>query len=348
MDSILVSIIVPMYNSEQTISRCIESVLAQSYEKLELILIDDGSTDRTEDVCRLYADRDPRISILSQKNSGPSAARNKGLVSMEGDYLLFLDADDYVSTQLIEVCINSLDDCLYDLIIFNFYLEQISDDGTLVKRSKKNIGPRFYNKSEFRPELLLDLIEGENINAPWCKFIKTSIIRENQLAMPEDLCLQEDLFFNIGVLKHIETLCVIDEPLYHYRVGVKTSLTNKYMSNKYEMLNKVHDELLDYFVAESPDLDAINRIKYIFIKNVYASLINLFHDACDLSKKDKLIFISSVIESDKFKQIVPQAYKPGTKYKILRIILMSKSPAILYVVSGFMSILKLKLKFKYL
>ena len=99
----LVSIIVPVYNAQDYVGKCIASILAQSYTNIELILVNDGSTDKSEDVCRKYARLDERIKIFSQSNGGVSNARNKGLDKASGEYIMFVDADDYIESNMVEV-----------------------------------------------------------------------------------------------------------------------------------------------------------------------------------------------------------------------------------------------------
>ena len=117
----LISIIVPIYNVEEYLDKCIESIIAQSYSKLEIILIDDGSTDKSKDICDQYLKEDNRVKVFDILNSGQSVARNIGLKEAKGDYILFIDSDDYISDKaIIEKFINILDSNNYDFIYTSY------------------------------------------------------------------------------------------------------------------------------------------------------------------------------------------------------------------------------------
>lgn len=107
----LVSVIIPVYNVEKYLARCLDSVISQTYENLDVILVDDGSTDASGEICRRYAQNDPRISLFTQENQGLSAARNTGLNHMKGEYIVFVDSDDYISIYFIEIMLNDLLRC---------------------------------------------------------------------------------------------------------------------------------------------------------------------------------------------------------------------------------------------
>ena len=116
-----ISVIVPVYNVEKWLNMCIDSILAQSYKNLEIILVNDGSTDKSKDICDSYSKKDNRVRVLNIKNSGQSVARNIGLKEAKGDYILFIDSDDYISDKaIIEKFINILDSNNYDFIYTSY------------------------------------------------------------------------------------------------------------------------------------------------------------------------------------------------------------------------------------
>ena len=133
MDSPLVSVIIPVYNVEKYLHQCLDSVLNQSYKNLEIILVDDGSTDRCGEICDLYAHRDPRIKVFHQENKGLSRARNTGLSQVCGKYITFIDSDDWLKTDAIEIMYTNLIKFGAKICGVGFY--QVYENGRLIKNS---------------------------------------------------------------------------------------------------------------------------------------------------------------------------------------------------------------------
>ena len=123
MENNLISIIVPIYNSENYIKKCLDSILAQTYSNLEVILIDDGSTDNSYNICKDYQKKDNRIVLLQQKNAGVSRARNHGLEVAKGEYIGFVDSDDYIEPEMYEILLNSIIESNSKIAICNYYYE---------------------------------------------------------------------------------------------------------------------------------------------------------------------------------------------------------------------------------
>lgn len=190
----MISVIVPVYKVEKYISRCIESVIAQEYDDWELILVDDCSPDRSGEICDEYAQKDSRIRVIHQENQGVSAARNRGIEEARGEYICFIDSDDYVTSQYLR------DFTPADEV--DFELQGM----TLVYEEET------FRNHEKRPnlELLSDvigLLESDNqildlLNGPCCKLFKKNIIRDNSLSFPQELSYGEDSIFVLSYLTH--------------------------------------------------------------------------------------------------------------------------------------------------
>lgn len=199
-----VSIIIPVYNAEETIRRCIESVVFQTEKNWELLLIDDGSIDGSGDICDLYANSDSRISVIHKENGGVSSARNAGLKVAKGEYVSFLDADDYIKETYLE---EMLEHSPADLIICGFYNPQGTDfvpdefSGNIALNGeflKKLIGIPFY------------------LDTPWCKLFKREIIEKLRLSFDENMMLSEDTLFSYQYIKECLIVSVIPNKLYIY------------------------------------------------------------------------------------------------------------------------------------
>lgn len=274
----LVSIIVPIYNSQLTIDRCIKSILAQSYSNLDIILINDGSIDDSLYICEGYAKEDKRISLLNQKNSGPSKARNVGLNVAKGDYVLFIDSDDYVETDLVEKCVNVFRTYECDMVIFGFCYES---------ESKKRIHSFTYKNGLYEgshyDDLAIDLIDDNSAAripaySP-IRMTKSSVFKDKGLRFNESIVRSEDYLFWTQVYFCISSLYIMgDTILYHY-VKTSNSITNRYLPNYWDMIKTIYFEL----AKTLPN----NRITENKLKNmlVQRSLVAL-HNASDANSAE--------------------------------------------------------------
>ena len=222
--SIKVSIIVPIYNAQKTIGRCIDSILNQDFSDFELLLIDDGSKDESGRICDSYAEKDNRIHVIHKENSGVSASRNLALREARGEYLQFLDADDWVTPNATRLLVQSIEQNECDMVISDFYRVigerlshkgSIDEDGVLTREKFANF--MMENPADFYYGVL------------WNKLYKRSIIEKYQLCMNPKISWCEDFMFNLEYIRHCENIFVLQVPIYYY-VKTKGSLVSQGMS----------------------------------------------------------------------------------------------------------------------
>lgn len=223
---LLVSIIVPVYNAEKTIDWCINSVLSQTYKAFELILLDDGSTDASGQICDAYAKKDERVHVLHKENSGVSDTRNRGIAMAQGEYLQFLDSDDWLAPDAVELFVRTVEAHPCDMVIADFY---------------RVIGDRVAQKGDIDREGLIDRAEYAScmMRKPadfyygvlWNKFYKRSIIETFAIGMDSSVSWCEDFLFNMEYVRHISSVYVLKRPVYYY-VKTKGSLVTQGMSMK--------------------------------------------------------------------------------------------------------------------
>lgn len=220
----LISIIIPVYNAEKFLKKSIESVINQSYENIELILINDGSTDSSEMICDKYAVADNRIKLISQKNSGPAAARNMGLRHVTGDFVFFLDADDFIEKNTIKILAEKYNEYQVDLVMANF--SKLENNGEIIKQRASFRPDNELFKHRMKELLKTDIVDyvrhflkhpsNHLISYCWARLYKISIIRENNIFFNENMRLFEDFVFNLEYLKHTNKIIFVNEPLYTY------------------------------------------------------------------------------------------------------------------------------------
>ncbi|WP_159779001.1 glycosyltransferase family 2 protein, partial [Flavobacterium sp. 9AF] len=227
-----ISIIIPCFNAENYIARCIESVLNQTYADFELLLIDDGSFDKTRKVCEFYLKKDSRIAYHYQSNKGVSAARNFGIRKATGSKIMFIDADDYVDQNIVNSLVNVIDkrDNLVIPICGMCHVKQgieskNSNYQMLLKNGRYNL-----NADE-----RLTLFEFENLSSPCCKLYDREILKKNNIKFNEAITYQEDLIFNLDYFKFVKNIVLVPSFDYYY-IENETSSSLKYHENLFASL----------------------------------------------------------------------------------------------------------------
>lgn len=212
----MISIVVPVYKAEQHVGRCVDSILAQSFTNFEIILIDDGSPDRSGIICDEFAKSDERIRVIHKKNGGVSSARNAGIEVSSGEWLCFVDSDDYiVPTYLEDFCIAGGQDLLiqgYKKEYQNGMVECFGFDNCT---------------SDSIPEILSYTELNYIINSPCFKLFKKQIVKENNIKFDEKTSYGEDHLFVLDYLKHIHNINYSNSKGYIYTVGITESLNHR-------------------------------------------------------------------------------------------------------------------------
>lgn len=271
MKSPEISIIIPVYNASGTIGTIVRGITSQTFQNFELILVDDGSTDSTLKVLRGLTTKDKRIVIRSIKNGGPSAARNSGLAKARGKYVIFFDADDSITPNLLQVMHSAISKRNSDIAVAGWNVS-VKRNQSIVKHYKiinpptrfiagKNSINRFMIKSIGDDGLMYNL---------WNKIYRLDIINQNNLRFREDLRFGEDLVFILHYLKYSNKLQIISDALYDYQADSDSSIFKlSALEPKYRIVNA--DEL-DKFIGKTPTreiLELANWVKWRWLLSYY-------------------------------------------------------------------------------
>ena len=232
-----VSVIIPVYNAENYLKECLNSIINQTYKNLEIILINDGSKDSSNIICNYFSNLDKRIIYINKDNSGVSDTRNKGIIISTGDYITFVDSDDYLEKEMIEELVKFYEKGA--LVVCNrcFFQNQEVED-------KKN---KIINIKKYERKSFFDLYKKRIINPPFGKLYDAKIIKSKNILFKKGLNLGEDLLFNFNYLKYIDNILFINNKLYNYRVGNSISLSKKYFSNMIEIQKTLIEKYEDFF-----------------------------------------------------------------------------------------------------
>lgn len=266
-----VSVIVPVYNAENTIDRCLESITKQTYTNLEIICINDGSKDNSYEILKKISQKDSRILVINKENGGVSSARNSGLSRATGKYIAFIDIDDYMEEDMIESLVSRLEKDNSELVICNYKIKQnnyISDNDFDEKNLLMNKKEFLKNFSFYARKVLT--------NQPWNKlFIKNKITEK----FDENINLGEDFIFNINYINNIDKISILNEKKYIYDVSGKNSLTKKNTHSQedfFDLYYKLYKTLYyDKHLVTSIKLDFWIIKNFIFlINNIYSNRKN--------------------------------------------------------------------------
>lgn len=258
MDNNLVSIIIPVYNVDQYLDDCLNSVLKQTYTNLEIIVVDDGSTDKSLEICHSYAAKDKRLKVIHQENAGVSAARNVGLSIMTGKYVLFIDSDDRIEQNMVEILVKEIEENEKNDAVFCGYKEFEDETDRIIKEvvpSKSKRVDRDNGVAE---------IFGEYATMLWNKMFRCSIIDKSDL-FDVTLKIGEDELWMVDVLKKANNIMLIGTPLYYYRSRAEGASKGQVFSEAkmtdYESQKKVLKSINEYG-SEALTLYAQQRLYY--------------------------------------------------------------------------------------
>ena len=295
-----VSVIVPVYNNKNLLPRCIESILSQTFRDIELILIDDGSSDDSAQICDKYALLDKRVRVILKKHSGVSSTRNYGLNNMSGKYVCFCDADDELPANAVLSLVKANKKSNADLVIGGFASYNIITE-VVKPYSSNRTSFIIRNKDELKNNAEL-LWQQNNMLTSCAKLYDSDIIRSNDIRFNENLTVLEDFDFVLSYLKYVKTIHNIEEYTYNQIVGYKTGFHRPkvdYMDD----INYVYEKFIRYLELNSVHISNIIaneiQVQVIILLNVIASIPpQSFTDLIKKRKRaKKVLSFNCVIQS---------------------------------------------------
>lgn len=245
MEKDKISIIIPVYNTERYLERCITSLLDQTYKNLELIFVDDGSTDKSIEILKNAQKNDRRITVISQKNSGPSAARNKGLSICTGQYIMFCDSDDTVKPNWCEVLYQTIKVNPDSWVICGMKVFDVNEKILDIKKAKGGI----YSKKDYF-QIFMNGLSGAVYNKIYCAWV----LKKYNIKFDISRRLGEDVLFNIDYFTYMKNIVVIEKELYnYYRYDIYERLTNRYHPDDFQVIKALYLKRLKIIDSESLD-----------------------------------------------------------------------------------------------
>lgn len=282
------SVVMPAYNCEDTVGKTIESVLNQSFTDLELIIVNDGSIDNTQQVLERYHSEDSRVKFKTIRNGGPGNARNKGIELTNGRYLLFVDSDDVMKDGTLEIYADHVKDEKIDLVISSYNMNVLDGEELVDTRFVEAPNQLIETHEEFLDNVY-PLMNKQLMYVAWNKLFKLDIIKKHGIKFPPyNSC--EDRLFNIRYFNHVEACKVVSDVLYDYSFDGKNSLTNKYFDNKFDTFVEFYRELLALTKKHE------NGFSALFLKGVMSCIIPLHSGSCPLTYREKRLYIRTIMQ----------------------------------------------------
>lgn len=287
-----VSIIIPIYNGEKVLERCLDSIVNQNYKEWELILVNDGSKDRSLDICMRYSKNDERIHVIDKNNEGVSATRNRGIQEATGEYIQFVDCDDYVSKDYLENMVMCLETKKSDLVIGGYTRFK---HGKTTKCTPK---PMELKGVSDIAEHFFELYNHWFLNTPWNKLYKRDKIKSGY---PLDLSLGEDLIFNLEYLKQCEHVSVVDEAGYQYQIIENSgSLAEQFREDRFGNSMYLHNQIIDFAKCYLNMTDEKQWKDESFVKQIRFAMTSLMR-ADNLTQKKKKQMMNQWAEIEEVK-----------------------------------------------
>ena len=264
----LVSIILPIYNVEKYLDRCMDSVTNQTYKNIEIIMVDDGSTDSCPAKCEEWARKDSRVNVIHKENEGLGEARNTGLENANGEFIFFIDSDDFVSNDLVSNCIASQMESNADIVLYGF--SRVDQNGKIYSMNIPSSEKKLYSYDEIGKEILPALIasKGNTVSGLWmsawaCMYRKAKIDAIGWRFVSEREIIAEDVYSLLELYSVVENVSIVAKSLYYYCDNA-TSLTHVFREDRIKKIN--------YFLSES-----LNRAqKYNYSELIERCICSLY------------------------------------------------------------------------
>lgn len=298
-----ISVIIPIYNVEAYLSQCLDSVIHQSYENLEIILVNDGSTDACHQICEKYAAKDNRIKVIHQKNGGLSDARNTGLEIATGDFIAFVDSDDLVSTDFFQLLLDALQSNQAEIVECEFYKFGTITDVPKASSNKNSV-------EIFQTEMALELLMKEKLKQMvWNKLYRKIAIGDNRFPVSK---INEDEFWTYKVFGNAQKIVKIADVLYFYRQQQESIMGRKYSLKRLDGLQALQERIA-YMRENFPRLENLAIKSYCTAAMWHYQQIISFMEVDPTKNHRKMIF-DSIKQYNKWLVFKEWSWKEKLRY----------------------------------
>ena len=305
----MISVIVPVYNVEKYLRRCVDSIINQTYRNLEIILVDDGSPDKSGEICDEYAKQDSRIKVIHKKNGGVSSARNAGITAASGEYIMFVDSDDYIDSGMLSDMVLKIP-C--DIVCCG--QKYLTSNGVIIGSSSMES----YEKVDMNTFIGYYYCDAEKLNLisnSWSKLYLKSIIDSNNIKFDNGLSFAEDSLFVMRFLSHAKFISNIPKTYYNNVQYGSGTLMHKYNANSFEICELVYKAKAEFAKSsEVCDIKFLNA-KYF---NQYIAFLSQIYSRSKMNSSEKYKKLKAAINNDFLHFLIDNNDICGFKNKLIK------------------------------
>lgn len=305
-----VSVIIPIYKVEKYLSRCLDSVVNQTLEDIEIVLVDDGSPDSCPEICDRYAKKDSRIKVIHKKNEGLGYARNSGMLIATGEYIAFLDSDDYVSKDMYEKVYSELKRTDADCCVTGYVVKKDSGDEI---RKENPLGTAVYKNDDIiikvlagmlgsKPNQVRDTDVGMSV---WKCVYRKELLQEKGILFPSEReLISEDIIFQIRVLPQVKRVCTLSEGMYYYCENSNSqSLTKTYSKDKFDRYKKLYNVELEMLSKIKFCEETRLRATRMFLGNTRVCIKQICQST-ENSKQEKKTLLQAICDDKEIQDVL--------------------------------------------
>lgn len=314
----MISIVIPVYQSKENIARIMQDTFAQTYQDYEVLLVDDGSTDGSGEICKEYERQNPRVRAILKEHSGVSGTRNAGIANAKGDYIAFVDSDDRIEPDYLERLVQGIGD--RDLIIASFD-RRFYQGEKCVRTVAAYAVEAELDVAENLDSYFSSLYTSTLLGIVYCKLFKREILEKNRIAFREDIHIGEDYLFNFAYIKHCRRIRCISYVGYHYICREGNSLMHQADLRKFDYGKVLYEESLQFCEDMGLPEEASAGVSNLYLRTCFKNIENIYLLQERATRREKRTFIRRVME-DEDTRLALKASRPDCKeFKIYKAVL---------------------------
>ena len=339
-NNIKVSIIMPVYKVEEYVGKAIESIQAQTLTDWEFLIVDDGTPDRSGEICDEYAVKDSRIKVIHKENGGAPSARNMAIEIAKGEYFYFLDSDDWAEPTMLEDMYNLAKRDNAQLVVAGFYIDTYIGNGQFMTDNYVVEDAVYPDKETFRKNAY-KLFDKNLLYTPWNKLFEAKYVMENNLRFPTTFW--DDFPFNVSVVRNVERVTVTSKQYYHFLRARTESETAAYRPGMYEKREEEHGWMVNlYNEWEVKDEASEEMIARRYVERFIGCVENITNPKCEMTEKEKRAEIKKMLANPRVSKMVKVAKPRSTYMKIMLLPIKWKSTFLTYLEAKVITYVKTK------
>ena len=320
----------PAYNVEKYIEKAIQSIIDQSYTNLELLVVNDGSPDRSAEIARTYVKKDKRVVVLDKENGGLSDARNYGIEHASGRFVFFIDSDDWVEPAFLSTAVALMISEQVKVVVFGYYQDNLDLNDNLEKSIKINTPTKKYERT--KNNLSIDTKILGILGYAWNKVFDLNHLKEKNMRFTKGVSLVEDILFNAPFYESIDEIYISENSYYHYNNRQIPTLIKKFHENAFELYEKkVHaiNKFLTEWKMISTEKDRVLSLS--LTDGIRYSIDNMIRFNNNLSLKEQFIYIKTILSHPLTEKYSPHYFSESVSGQIYRWLVITKQSLLLLI-----------------